>query len=154
VASTFSEGCFVEGSNDYLTRLIERFYHEAWNKRDEDCAREILHEKFDFRGSLGPVRTGPEGFIQYMHELWIGLPDFHCEIVEVMDVGDRAAARMKFSGTHEGPFYGVPGTGKTITWAGGAFFKGDGRQIISLWVLGDIDAVKQQLGPSAGSDFV
>tara|TARA_R110000787_G_scaffold44210_7_gene108609 strand:+ start:37689 stop:38123 length:435 start_codon:yes stop_codon:yes gene_type:complete len=144
----------VTASDNYLTRLIERFYFEAWNKKDEDCAREILHENFDFRGSLGPVRTGPEGFIQYMHELWVGLPDFFCEIEEVVDAGDCAAAKMKFSGTHKGPFYGVPGTGKTIVWAGGAFFKGDGRQITSLWVLGDIDSVKQQLGPAANASFV
>ncbi|MAZ04573.1 MAG: hypothetical protein CMN56_15675 [Sneathiella sp.] len=144
----------MTASDSYLTGLIERFYFEAWNKRDEDCAREILRENFDFRGSLGPVRIGPEGFIQYMHELWVGLPDFLCEIEEVVDAGDRAAARMKFSGTHEGPFYGVPGTGKTIVWAGGAFFKGDGRQITSLWVLGDIDSVKQQLGPAANASFI
>lgn len=143
----------MNGSDKYLTRLIERFYHEAWNRRGEDCAREILHKDFDFRGSLGPVRVGPEGFIQYMRELWIGLPDFRCDIEDVVDEGDSAAARMKFSGTHKGSFYGVPGTGKTIIWAGGAFFKGNGKQITALWVLGDIDAIKRQLGPSANSNF-
>jgi steroid delta-isomerase-like uncharacterized protein len=140
-------------TDKYLTRLIERFYHEAWNRRDEDCAREILHTEFDFRGSLGPVRTGPEGFIKYMQELWVGLPDFRCDIEEVIDEGHAAAAKMSFTGTHKGKFYGVPGTGKTITWAGGAFFKGDGQQIIALWVLGDIDAIKQQLGPGAKDSF-
>ena len=144
----------MDGSDNYLTCLIERFYHDAWNAKGEDCAREILHRDFDFRGSLGPVRSGPEGFIAYMHELWEGLPDLRCDIEEVVDAGDSAAARMKFSGTHKGQFYGVPGTGKTIIWAGGAFFKGDGRQITALWVLGDIDSVKQQLGPAASSDFV
>ena len=144
----------MDDSDNYLTRLIGRFYHEAWNKRDEGCAREILRKDFDFRGSLGPVRTGPEGFIQYMHELWVGLPDFRCDIEEIVDAGDSAAAKMKFSGTHKGLFYGVPGTGKVINWAGGAFFKGDGQQIAALWVLGDIDAIKRQLGPAANTDFV
>ena len=144
----------MTGSDNYLTKLIGRFYHEAWNAKDETCAREILHRDFDFRGSLGPVRKGPEGFIRYMHELWVGLPDFRCDIEEVVDAGDSAAAKMKFSGTHQGLFYGVPATGQTIIWAGGAFFKGDGRQITALWVLGDIDAVKRQLGPAARTDFV
>ena len=92
----------VSDGDKYLTRLIERFYHDAWNRRDEASARVILHKDFDFRGSLGPVRVGPEGFIQYMHELWIGLPDFRCDIEEVVEDGDNAAARMKFSGTHKG----------------------------------------------------
>ncbi|MEX1035378.1 MAG: ester cyclase [Sneathiella sp.] len=144
----------MTGSDNYLTRLIGRFYHEAWNARDEACAREILHRDFDFRGSLGPVRTGPDGFIKYTHELWEGLPDFRCDIEEVVDAGNSAAAKMKFSGTHQGLFYGVPGSGKVIIWAGGAFFKGDGNQITALWVLGDIDAVKRQLGAAARTDFI
>jgi len=46
--------------------LVERFYHEVWNRADEDVAREILHADFQFRGSLGPVYRGPDGFIGYM----------------------------------------------------------------------------------------
>ncbi|WP_373087522.1 ester cyclase [Sneathiella sp.] len=144
----------MTGNDKYLTRLIERFYHEVWNQKDEACAREILHADFDFRGSLGPVRTGPEGFIKYMRELWEGLPDFRCDIEEVIDAGSSAAAKMTFSGTHQGVFYGTPGTGRVITWAGGAFFKGDGHQITALWVLGDIDAIKRQLGDSVTADFI
>ncbi len=144
----------LEHSSKHLTKLIHRFYNEAWNQNDDDCAREILHKDFGFRASLGPVRTGPEGFIAYMNEVRGGLPDFRCDIEEVIDAGSSAAAKMCFSGTHQGLFFDVPGTGKTITWAGGAFFKGDGRQITALWVLGDIDAVKRQLGSHASDSFL
>ena len=46
-------------------RLIERFYHEVWNRADEVVAREILHPEFCFRGSLGEEKRGPDGFITY-----------------------------------------------------------------------------------------
>src|SRR5215469_12361041 len=47
-------------------RLIERFYHEVWNRADEVVAREILHPEFCFRGSLGEEKRGPDGFITYL----------------------------------------------------------------------------------------
>src|SRR5215475_9205525 len=46
--------------------LIERFYHEVWNRADEVVAREILHPEFCFRGSLGEEKRGPDGFITYL----------------------------------------------------------------------------------------
>jgi len=47
----------------------------------------------------------------------------------------------------------VEATGRVITWAGGAFFTTDGERITELWVLGDIDSVKQQLGAPQDSGF-
>ncbi|MDA4847199.1 ester cyclase [Hoeflea poritis] len=139
--------------NTTPAQLIERFYHEVWNTGDEDVARQILHKDFVFRGSLGSERNGPEGFIDYLRAVRGSLPDFVCNIQEIVTEGHRAVARMEFVGTHGGTFYGVPQTGAKITWAGAAFFTTDGRQITELWVLGDIDAVKRQLGLQDGGDF-
>ena len=65
----------------------------------------------------------------------------------------RASARMLFTGIHRDTFFGVAATGKPVRWAGAAFFTGDRGQITRLWVLGDIDAVKQQLGAPTASAF-
>lgn len=127
------------------TRLIERFYHEVWNEADEAVAREILHPGFRFRASLGPEKTGPEGFIEYMRLIHAALSGYTCTILDVIEQGDRAAARLRFAGLHRGTFFGVAPTGREIAWSGAAFFATDGSRITSLWVLGDVDAVKQQL---------
>lgn len=135
------------------SQLIERFYHEVWNQADEEVAREILHRDFVFKGSLGPERLGPDGFIDYMRAIRRAMPQYTCNIQQIISEENRAVARMEFVGTHGGVFYGVEPTGKTISWSGAAFFETDGQQITELWVLGDIDAVKQQLGVPSGSDF-
>jgi steroid delta-isomerase-like uncharacterized protein len=134
-------------------RLVERFYDEVWNKADERVAREILHARFRFRASLGPERQGPEGFIGYMRQVHAALGDYECIIEDLIESDIRVAARMRFRGVHLGPFFGVPATGREISWSGAAFFTTDHRQIVELWVLGDIDAVKQQLGAGAASSF-
>jgi predicted ester cyclase len=53
---------------------------------------------------------------------------------------------MQFAGIHRGQFFGVAPSGREISWSGGAFSAIDGDKITNLWVLGDIDSVKQQLG--------
>ena len=134
-------------------RLVERFYNEVWNRADEAVAREILHKDLRFRASLGPERRGPEGFIGYLRAVRQALPDFVCIIREVIATDREAVARMHFEGHHHGAFYGVEATGRKITWAGAAFFKSDGAQITDIWVLGDIDSVKQQLGAAPSAAF-
>jgi steroid delta-isomerase-like uncharacterized protein len=134
-------------------RLVERFYHEVWNKADETVAHAILHRDFAFRASLGPTRTGPDGFIDYMRAIHAALGEYTCIIEDLIETERRAAARMTFTGVHRAPFFGVAATGRRITWAGSAFFTTDGQQITALWVLGDIDAVKHPLGAAATASF-
>jgi predicted ester cyclase len=133
--------------------LVRRFYDEVWNRQDEAVAREILHRDFRFRGSLGPELRGPDGFIDYMRATHRALGSYTCIIDDLVATADRAAARMTFRGIHRANFFGVAATGREIAWPGGAFFTTDARQIVALWVVGDIDRVKRQLGAAAESNF-
>ena len=133
--------------------LVRRFYDVVWNRADEQAAHEILHPSFAFRASLDPERQGLEGFINYMRAIHAALGDYTCIVDELLVDVAKAAARLSFAGRHQGEFFGVSGTGRTIGWAGAAFFETDGRQIVRLWVLGDIDGVKQQLGADPKREF-
>lgn len=132
------------------TRLVERFYHEVWNRADEAGAREILHPEFRFRASLGPETLGPEGFIGYMRTIHAALAGYTCTILEIVEQDARAAVRLRFAGAHQGDFFGVAATGREVAWSGAAFFETGGGRIVALWVLGDVDAVKRQLGIEGG----
>ena len=77
------------------------------------------------------------------------LGDYRCEIQEVIAEGNKAFARMWFSGRHRGEFCGYPPTGKRVEWAGAAVFTFAGEQIAALWVLGDVHGLLQQLARNA-----
>ena len=81
------------------------------------------------------------------------LADYSCMIDDLIVTDDRAAARMTSKGLHRGRFFEVEPTGREIRWAGGAFFRTDGRQTVELWVLGDVDSVKQQLNAPRQAGF-
>lgn len=133
--------------------LVESFYDDVWNRRDIDAARRIIAPDFRFRGSLGPEKRGLDGFLDYLDAVHAALDGFTCIVEDLVETPERAAARMRFRGVHQAELFGVPATGKTIEWSGAAFFTVRQEQLAELWVLGDVDAVKRQLGPAAAPDF-
>ena len=135
------------------TKLVEAFYAQVWNERDARVAREILDPEFRFRGSLGPELSGVEAFLGYVAAVHAALGEYTCHLDELLEAGDRLAARLRFRGIHRGEFFGVPATGRTIEWAGAAFFTVAHGRLARLWVLGDVDAVRRQLGARAEADF-
>lgn len=126
--------------------LVRRFYAEAWNRRADSVVDEILAPDFEFRGSLGDQVRGRDGWRGYRDGIRAAVPDFHNEIVELVAAGDRAAARLRYSGHHRGVLLGVPGDGRRIEYAGAAFFTASGGLLVSAWVLGDLDSLRAQLG--------
>jgi SnoaL-like polyketide cyclase len=56
-------------------------------------------------------------------------PDLHAEVHDVIAEGELVAARVTYTGTHQGEFVGIPATGKQTTISGVDFFRmQDGRQ--------------------------
>ena len=96
------------------------------------------------------MRKGVDGFLDYVDRVRAALGDYRSEIGEMVEELDRIAVRMTFSGDHQAEFFGVPATGRRISWHGAAFFSFREGRISALWVLGDVDSVKAQLGIAAG----
>ena len=135
------------------SHLVERFYNAVWNQADEAAARQILHPNLAFTGSLKRTVVGIEHFLVYLRSVHAALANYSCEIQDLMATETRVAVRMRFHGVHRGIFFGVPATGKFIEWAGAAFFTVHQSVITEIWVLGDVDAIKQQLGLGAVTPF-
>jgi steroid delta-isomerase-like uncharacterized protein len=126
--------------------LIRRFYEELWNRWDDEAVDVLLREDFAFRGSLGTETTGRNEWRSYRDAVRSGSPDFHNEVVTLVAQGSHAAARLLYTGTHTGVLAGLSPTGRRFSYAGAAFFTADAGQLTSAWVLGDLNALRQQLG--------
>lgn len=135
--------CVVASVSD----LMERFYRELWNRWNDAAVEDTLSPGFIFRGSLGQETAGRQGWRQYRDLVRAGSADFHNEIVELVCDGQRAAARLMYTGTHTGVLLGLPPTGRHFAYAGAAFFTADSEWLTSAWVLGDLDGLRRQLSP-------
>jgi predicted ester cyclase len=127
---------------------VQCFYADIWNQQRLDLVPEILHPDVTFRGSLGPVRTGHQEFIDYVVDVHAALAGYRCEIEDLIEAGRQVAVRATFSGRHRGLLLGHAPTMKAVSWAGAAFFRFDGGLARDIWVLGDIDGLRAQLAAS------
>ena len=125
--------------------LVEAFYERIWNRLDKSAIADLLQSDFTFRGSLGPTMQGHAAFAAYVDQVTTALGDYRCTILDLVCEGDRAFARMQFEGIHRGTFQGFAPTGKPVHWLGAALFRLKGGKIADLWVLGDLQGLRERL---------
>ena len=130
-------------------QAVEAFYDRVWNRGDKAAIPELIHDDFTFRGSLGPTMTGHAAFSTYVDGVTEALADYRCTILDVVSEGERAFARMRFEGIHRAPFLGFAPTGRRLAWAGAALFSLKSDKIVDLWVLGDLQGLREQLQRNA-----
>ena len=88
-----------------------------------------------------------EGHRAYLEEMRAAIPDLQVEVHTLLVEGDHSAARLTYSGTHQGPLQGVPATGRTLRWDAMNFrrFNGEGLTV-ERWLLSDSIGLLHQLG--------
>ena len=81
------------------------------------------------------------------------LPDLKVEVDErnMVAEGDQVAAHSLLTGTHTGDdLYGVPASGKPITWSHSEFVRIRDGKIVERWVSADTLTLFQQAGVLPG----
>ena len=126
--------------------LVRVFYEKFWNEVDLEKADEILHPDVTFRGSVGVGARGRREVCDYVLMVTTALSGYRCDVESLIADGDSAAAKVRFSGIHTGDFLGHPPTGRRVEWIGAAFFTADENKLREIWVLGDLDSLRSQLG--------
>jgi steroid delta-isomerase-like uncharacterized protein len=74
-----------------------------------------------------------------------GLPDLKVAIQASLADGDKAAASFLYEGTQQGPLFGVPPTGKRLSFTSCDIFRLSDGKIAEHWGMGDIAGVLAQL---------
>lgn len=100
----------TESNKQVMSRFLEFI-----NTASEALADELISPDavFHVPGRADPVK-GPEGYLEIIAMMRSGFPDIQWSLEETIAEGDKVAARFIMRGTHKGPFFGVPATGKAI----------------------------------------
>lgn len=128
-------------------RLFFQRFLQFINTGSHELAAELVSPDANFHapGAAEPLR-GPEGYLQLLAMLRGGFPDVQWTLEDLVAEGDRVAARFTMSGTHNGPFMGLPPTGKPFVAASMAFYRLTGGKIVEENGLPDMLAILQQIG--------
>lgn len=130
--------------------LVRRYYDEMWNRWNYALADEMIAEDMVFRGSLGVSVQGREGFKGYMRQVQRAFPDFHNRIDELIAEGEKVAACLTYTGTHQGVLFGITPTGRRVSYTGMAVFRIVAGCLVEGRVLGDLHSLLTQVtsGPA------
>jgi predicted ester cyclase len=133
------------GTREESRQIMETLMNEIWGKGRIELADELFHPQA-ICPSAATLPVGPEGTKQIVQMVRSAFPDYWIKIETLAAEADRVAARITQGGTHEGEFFGVPATGKTVEWSEMAILRiGDGR-ILGTWFDTDLAGLFQQLG--------
>ncbi|MFD2090992.1 ester cyclase [Blastococcus deserti] len=126
--------------------LYRRWFEDVVSRRDAALAGQLLGPEYrlHFPGMPGPVDR--DGHMELLHAFWTAFPDWQETVDDVVAEGDRVVIRVTGRGTHEGPFQGLPPTGRHVTATGVGIARMEGGRIAETWAEYDALGLLQQLG--------
>ncbi len=123
-----------------------RTYEELFNKGNVAIADELVTPDFLNHEAPTGMDRGPESMRYAVIMLRTAFPDLHFTIEELVAEGDIVTGRLTMTGTHQGPFQGIPPTGRSFQEAQMHFVRfRDGKAIEHRAVRDDL-GMMQQLG--------
>ncbi len=131
-----------------LKELTRTYIDQVWNQGKLDLIDQLVapgcltHDP----AAPGGVLTGPEGLKQLVSMYRTAFPDTKFALQDLVEEGDKVAARISASGTHKGALMGIEPTGKRVSISGIVITQfRDGKQVES-WSSYDQLGMLQQLG--------
>ena len=127
---------------------VRRFLEEAFSQGKTELVEEVLRSDFvcyDPNSETGEISGADlKGEIEYFHS---AVPDLSWRVEDQVAEGDKVVSRYTVSGTHQGEFFGVPGTGKRIEMTGIQIDRFDeSGKLVEEWPEYDLLGVMKQIG--------
>ena len=126
--------------------VLSRFMEEVINQGRLDVCDEIVAEDFVELDPLPGQQQGREGLKDVIAMLRAAFPDIHWVPEETIAAGDKVVTRFTWTGTHRGPFLGIPATGKSVIVKGVVIDRLSGGKMADSRILMDSLGMMQQLG--------
>jgi steroid delta-isomerase-like uncharacterized protein len=125
--------------------IVRRSYEEVLSRGQLEVVDELVSEDFVAHTPSHDIR-GAAKMRQYVRELRGAFPDLQITVEDQIAEGDKVVSRWSATGTHAGPYQGIPATGKRGRMSGVDIdYVVDGK-VVECWTLADNLSLLQQLG--------
>jgi steroid delta-isomerase-like uncharacterized protein len=114
-------GCETPQKDLKLSENVKT-YQEAWSQFFDERNMEIINDQY-FTEDVTVVIPGDniigiEGTKNYYGNFLTGFSDAEFTFVDIFGQGDKLVKHWNFKGTHDGDFFGIPPTGKSLNLYG------------------------------------
>jgi len=126
--------------------IIKMFVEEVINQGKLDRGDDLVVADFVELDPLPGQQQGREGLIEVIGQMRAAFPDMHWVLEEMIAESDKVASRFTWTGTHRGPFLGIPATGRSVTVKGVVIDRLVEGRMADSRILMDTLSMMQQLG--------
>lgn len=109
------------------------------------CIGEFAHPRYEIVAT-GEVHDGAGAVDGFLNENRRAFPDFHFAPTRTTPAGDSVLVEGVFTGTHLGPWRGLPATGRRVEFRMAVIFDFDGDDLVCERVYFDLGTPLRQLG--------
>jgi steroid delta-isomerase-like uncharacterized protein len=124
-----------------------RRLYDLINAGDIDGFGWLLADDFVEHEETPGLAPNKQGVIAFFRMQRAAFPDMHMQVEDVVADGQKVVARVRYTGTHQGEFQGMPATGKAVdAQLIDIFGFGDDGLVHDHWGVMDALAMMQQIG--------
>ena len=114
-------------------QLYRDFVETVINQRQPYAAGRFMSEGLiEHNPNIAQVGRG-----KFLASVLAGFSDYHGAIQEILTEGDRIAVRTLWTGTQDGPFLGLPPSGRKLSFMTADFFRIENGRLAEHWDVVD-----------------
>lgn len=127
-------------------QLVRDFVEHVINGRNLDAAGDYMAEDMIELVPFPGQGPGLAGVKDVLRGMFAAFPDMHWTIEEQIAEQSSVLTRFTWTGTHEGEFFGVPASGRTVSVWGMVIDGLEHGRIKRSRILMDVFGLMQQIG--------
>lgn len=131
-------------SLEYNKAIVRAYIEQVWNQGNLQLVDELIVP--DFIQHAAGVPQGRQGVKQFFAMIHAAFPDIHNTIEDMLAEDDKVMWRSTITGTHQGPFRGIPPTGRSIRMTAMNILRVQDGKFVENWGEQDNLGLMQQLG--------
>ena len=114
-------------------KLYRDFVEIVINKRQPEAAGRFMSDGLiEHNANIAQV-----GRSKFLAAVLAGFSDYHGEIQDIVAEGDKIVVRTVWTGTQDGPFLGLPPSGRNLKFTTADFFRIENGKLAEHWDVVD-----------------
>jgi steroid delta-isomerase-like uncharacterized protein len=126
--------------------LYERFCEEVLVRGNLNTIDELVASDVESHSGFPGQAPGREGFKAAFAQFRAAFPELSVSIRDILPSGDKVVGYFTLTGVHRGELFGIPATGKTISYDEIVIVRFSHGQIVEHWSVADTLQMMQTLG--------
>jgi steroid delta-isomerase-like uncharacterized protein len=124
----------------------QRFVDEVLVRGNLTALDELVAEDVVSHSPFPGQAPGREGFKQAFAQFRAAFPELQVKVHDVLADGAKVVGYFTVSGVHRGELFGIPATGKTVSYDEMVIVRFEDGKIVEHWSVADSLSMLQELG--------